>query len=305
MHKHGQHPTINNVGYIQWCYSHRIVSMHQLGQMLWPVHLLVFTQFPYHVHQHLVSPFHLSIGLSMVRQSPNLLYAYKLTKLSDDVSFKIGPSIAQELGWCYKDQGIALPQKLSNSFHSLIRGHIHHVMLCKMVTKDEKVHHVWQLNQLQHCSIAGKVIMQKHERCGNNDGSHWGFVMNALMLQALLTVIDCPLHLSGHARLPELVIQQVQCLLLTLVSSITMTSIHGSYPVSLWDHKSNCKASSSSPAGGGDCKELPSRALISPLLENSLTLFSICIVSQQDKDPLDCCPECWILLLSSHQVSHM
>ena len=62
--------------------------------------------------------------------------------------------------------------------------------------------------------------------------------MNAFMLDALLTAANHPLHLSSHARPPELVIQQAQHLLLTLASSIMMTSIYGSYPVSLGDHKS-------------------------------------------------------------------
>ena len=81
-----------------------------------PVHLLVLTKFPYHVHQHLVSPFHLSICLSMVRWSPNLPYAQKLTKLSDDVAFKVGPSGDRELGWHSKDWDVSLPQKLSKVF---------------------------------------------------------------------------------------------------------------------------------------------------------------------------------------------
>ena len=47
--------------------SHRIVSMHQLRQMLQPVCLLVPTQFTYYAHQSLVSSFYLAIGLNMVR----------------------------------------------------------------------------------------------------------------------------------------------------------------------------------------------------------------------------------------------
>ena len=80
--------------------------------------------------------------------------------------------------------------------------------------------------------------MQQIQRCGNNDQSHLGFGMNAFMLDALLTAANHPLHLSGHAGPPKLVIQQAQCLLLALVSSIVVTSIHGSYPVSHEDHKS-------------------------------------------------------------------
>ena len=58
------------------------------------------------------------------------------------------------------------------------------------------------------------------------------------MLDASLAAANHPLHLSCHAGPPELVIQQAQCLLLALVSSIMVTSIHGSYLVSLGDHES-------------------------------------------------------------------
>ena len=89
-----------------------------------------------------------------------------------------------------------------------------------------------------HCGLsAGKVNRPQLQRCSDNDGLHGGFGMNAFMLDALLTAANCPLHLSGYARPPEPVIQQAQCLLLALVSSIMVTSIHGSYPVSLRDHK--------------------------------------------------------------------
>ena len=75
--------------------------------------------------------------------------------------------------------------------------------------------------------------MQQFQRCGNTSWSHWGFGMNAFMLDALLTGANCPLHLSGHAGPLGLIIQQAQCLLLALVSGIMVTSIHGGYPLSL------------------------------------------------------------------------
>ena len=130
-----------------------------------------------------------------------------------------------------------------------------------MVTEDQKVHHIWRLIQLHHCLNAGKVNMQQLQRCGNNDQSHWGFGMNAFMLNASLTAANCPLHLSGHVRPPELVIQQAHCLLWALVSSIIVTSIHGSIhgpeiaqllPV----HQQEC----------GNCKGFPGRGLTSSTL---------------------------------------
>ena len=51
----------------------------------------------------------LSIGLSVVRWSPNPLYAHKLTQLFNDITFKIGAAIAQELGWGSEDWDVSLP----------------------------------------------------------------------------------------------------------------------------------------------------------------------------------------------------
>ena len=79
--------------------------------------------------------------------------------------------------------------------------------------------------------------MQQLQKCSDNGRSHGGIGTNAFMLDVSLAAANCPLHLSGHAGPSELVIQQAQCLLLALVSSITMTSSHGSYPVSLGDHE--------------------------------------------------------------------
>ena len=106
-----------------------------------------------------------------------------------------------------------------------------------MVTKDQKVHHVWGSKQ-HHGVNTGKVNMQQLQRSSDNDGSYWGFGTNAFMLDALLIATDCPLHLSGHAGPPELVMHKAQYPLLALVPSIMGTFIHGGYPVSLGDHES-------------------------------------------------------------------
>ena len=46
--------------------SHGVVSMPQLWEILRPVCLMIFTQFPNHPHQHLMDLLHLSIGLGVV-----------------------------------------------------------------------------------------------------------------------------------------------------------------------------------------------------------------------------------------------
>ena len=80
--------------------------------------------------------------------------------------------------------------------------------------------------------------MQQVQRCSDNDGSLGGLGTNALMSDVLIAAANCLLHLSSHSWPPELVLQQAQCPLLALVSSIAVTSIHGNYPVSLGDHES-------------------------------------------------------------------
>ena len=172
--------------------------------MLWPVCLLVPTQFPYYAHQHLVSSFHLSIGLIKVRQSPSLLYVYKLTKLSDNVAFKVGSSVTQYLGWGSKDWDVTLVQKLSNSFCSLIGGHICHYKFCKVVIKDKNVHHIWGLILI---SMLVKSMCNNSKEVVTMMGLYWGFGTSAFMLDALLAAANCLLYLSSHSWPPEQVMQ--------------------------------------------------------------------------------------------------
>ena len=204
----------------------------------------------------------------MVRCSPNLPHTHKLTKFSDDVAFKVGPSVTQDLGQCYKDQDINLPQEPSNSFHSLIGGHIHHDMLSKMVAKDQMVHQFWGLIQLHCCLDVGKVILQQLQRCGNNDWSHWGFGTNAFMLDESIRAANHPLHLGWVIRTNHSA---------STVSAVGLgvwhrTDIHSwQLPGSLGDHELQnflqfaCRV-------WWWVKKIPGRALTS----SSLTLFSIC-----------------------------
>ena len=111
-----------------------------------------------------MSSFYLSIGLGMVRWGPFLSYAYKLTMLSDDVAFEVGPSIIQELGWCSKNQNVSLPQVHSNSSHCLIGGHICHNVFCKVVTKHQQVHHTWGWSN----SIVVSMLVKS--TCNNSKG---------------------------------------------------------------------------------------------------------------------------------------
>ena len=104
--------------------------------------------------------------------------------------------------------------------------------------------------------------------------------LRAFMLDALLTAANHLLHLSGHSWLLKLVMQQAQLSTVAMVSSITVTSIPGSYLVGLVDYESQNVLQFAS--GGVVMVEgsLVEHYLLL-LLENSITLFSICIISQQ------------------------
>ena len=54
------------------------------------------------------------------------------------------------------------------------------------------------------------------------------------------TATDHSLHPHCHARPPEPVLQQGQCLLLTLMSSIPMASVHGCHSVSSGNYEQHC-----------------------------------------------------------------
>ena len=168
----------------------------------------------------------------MVRQSPYLPYAHKLTKLSDDVALKADSFITLQCGCCSKDWDVTLPQTLSNSPCSLIGGHVCHNMFHKVVTKDQNVNLVGGFN-----SIIISMLVKSTCSSSNDAVTMMGHIGALAQLDTLLTVANCLLHLGGHSWPPELVMKKAQCLMLTLVSSISVTSVHGSHSVSLGDHK--------------------------------------------------------------------
>ena len=148
------------------------------------------------MHKHLVSLLNLSIGLSMVRWSPNLPHAHELTQLFDDITLKIGALITQELGQGSKDQDIFLPQKFSNSLCSLVRGHLSHDVFCKVITENQNGHHIWWLILLHSHLNACEVYVWQLQRSIGNDGlQYWYFGTSALCwmhcLQLLITFCIC------------------------------------------------------------------------------------------------------------------
>ena len=101
----------------------------------------------------------MSIGLSMIRWSPNLPYAHEFTQLFDDVTFKIGALITQEFSWGSKDWDVSLPQEFSNSLCSLIGGHVSYDVFHKVIAENQNSHHIWWLIQLHSHLNAHEVYM--------------------------------------------------------------------------------------------------------------------------------------------------
>ena len=156
--------------------------------MLGPVCLLVLTEFSYHVHKHLVSLLNLSVGLSMVRWSPNLPYAHELTQLFDDVTFKTGTSNTQELDWGSKDWDVSLPQKVSNSLYNFVGGPVSHDVFHKVFAEKQNVHHAsWLISSIV-ISVLVKYMCRSSKRNSGNDGLHWWFDMGGFMLDASFAV---------------------------------------------------------------------------------------------------------------------
>ena len=124
------------------------------------------------------------------------------------------------------------PQKFSNSFYGLISSHICYNVSCEVVTKDQNIHCVWWLVQFHCCLNAGEIHMKQLQRRDDQNGLEQSLGMGTFMMNTPFTVTDHSLHLHCHARPPELAFQQGQCLLLTLVSSIPMASVHGHHSVS-------------------------------------------------------------------------
>ena len=106
---------------------------------------------------------------------------------------------------CPKDQDITFPQKLSNSFAVWLEVTYAIICFVKWSQKTKTFTMFGGLIQLHCCINTGKVNVQQLQRCGNSDGSNWGFCTSVFMLDALLTVANHPLHLSGHSWSRELV----------------------------------------------------------------------------------------------------
>ena len=104
--------------------------------------------------------------------------------------------------------------------------------------------------------------------------------MSAFILDSSFAVANCFLHQCGHNGPPELALYEVQHLLLTVVSSISVTSIHHNHSMSCGDCKlHNCSQLT------GQCMAKIEGSLIEHQLfllsKDGHSLLSVCVISQK------------------------
>ena len=75
----------------------------------------------------------------MVGHSWQSLDAKDLTQFLNDATGKASTSVTQEPGWGSRDRDIASISKFSESFCSLMGGHIHQYMFSEMVLENQDV----------------------------------------------------------------------------------------------------------------------------------------------------------------------
>ena len=61
---------------------------------------------------------------------------------------KLVPESLRSLAGALKLEMYHCHRNLANSLCSLIRGYISHDVFCKVITKDQNIHHVWWLVEL-------------------------------------------------------------------------------------------------------------------------------------------------------------
>ena len=132
------------------------------------------------------------------------------------------------------------------------------------------------------------------------------------MLDTLFALADCFVHLHSHARPSELVLQNIQHLLLSLVSRNLVTFIHSSHSMSCGEYilhnisQLTCQ-----------CKKVIEGSLIEhqlfPLSKDGHSLLSVHVICQEMLqilyfligDPIDNGLKYWIFSFSGHPISHV
>ena len=136
-----------------------------------------------------MTAFYLSIGLGMVRWSPNLLYAHKQTKFSDDVAFEVG-SLGNSGAWpvLWRSRCIPCHRNLATVFAAW--SGVMYVIMC-FVKWLQKMNRFTTLGGWSDSIVVSMLV---HSTCSNSKGvvtmkGAWGLWH------------DCPcIHLSMPTR---------------------------------------------------------------------------------------------------------
>ena len=99
---------------------------------------------------------------------PQFLHAEECTHFVNDAAYEVSTPIAQEPGWGPEDQDVTLIWELGDGFSCLIRGHIHHNVLCEVVLEHQDVGNSRWFIQLHGHLYAGKIYVQEVQwGCGH------------------------------------------------------------------------------------------------------------------------------------------
>ena len=147
-----------------------IIGVLYFSQMRWPVGFLIFSQFPNHVHNHLVGSLYQAIGLWVVGCGWQSFDTKDLAHFLNHTTGEASTSITQEPGWGPKDRDITLVQKFSDGFCCLMRGHICQHVFCEMVLEHQVIGNSRWLVWLQCGFNACEVSLQEVK----GSSSHYG-----------------------------------------------------------------------------------------------------------------------------------
>ena len=144
-----------------YCRAGGIIDVCYFSQMWWLGSFFVFSQLSNHLHHHMVQSLHQPISLWVVGHGLQLLHAKNLAHFIDYTTHQASTSVTQKPGQGSKDGDVTLVQELSNSFCSLIRGHICQYVLCGVVLEHQDVNNSWWLVWLKVASILVKSTCRR------------------------------------------------------------------------------------------------------------------------------------------------
>ena len=122
-----------------------VIGCQHLKQVFRLAGLFVLLQLTNHPNDHLIHPLCLTISLSMVRQSSELLYPIQFTEVCNQVACKGLPLITDKVGRCPEQAKITIPQHFSSGASHLIFNNISNNIFRKVVLHDHYISNNWFL----------------------------------------------------------------------------------------------------------------------------------------------------------------